>query len=80
MILTQNYRLGKFGPNTENCSNFSEIWHSEQTEHADYEHITRQCLERLHDYLLRIIICLKWLLGCKVRLTAQTWLIALTLR
>ena len=27
MILTQNYRFGKFGPKTEMYSNFHEIWH-----------------------------------------------------
>ena len=26
----------EFGPNTETCSNFYEIWHSPQIEHANY--------------------------------------------
>ena len=46
---------GKFGPNTEICSNFYEIWHSQQIEHAYYEYNTSQCLERWHDYRLRMI-------------------------
>ena len=35
---------------------FNKIWHSQQIEHANYEYNTRQCLERLRDYWLRIIV------------------------
>ena len=65
---------GKFGPNTEICYDFYEIWHYQQIEYANYEYNTRQCLERSRDYWLRMII------GCKIRLTVRTWLIALTPR
>ena len=41
---------------TEMCSNFYEIWHSQQVEHANYEYNTRKCLERLRDYWIRMII------------------------
>ena len=34
--LDQNYKFVKFGPKTEMCSNFYEIWHLEQIEHANY--------------------------------------------
>ena len=43
----------KFGPNTEICSNFYEIWHSQQIEHACCEYNACQCLERLHGYRFR---------------------------
>ena len=33
---------GKFGPNTEICCDFYEIWHSQQIEHASYEYNTCQ--------------------------------------
>ena len=57
MTLTQNYKYAKFGLKTEICSNFYEIWHSQQIEHATtYEHNTRQCLERSRDYWFRMII------------------------
>ena len=51
---------------------FYEIWHSEQIEHAHYEYNTRQCLERLRDYWLRMII------DIKIRLSVRTWFITLT--
>ena len=35
---------------------FAPIWHSQQTEHANYEYNTRHCLERSCDYWLRMII------------------------
>ena len=66
MIVTQNYRLGKFGPNTEICYDFNEIWHSQQIEHANYKYNTRQCLTCSCDYSLRMII------GCKIRPTVRT--------
>ena len=62
---------GKFRHNTEICSDFYEIWHSQQ-EHANYEYNTRHALECSRDYWLRMII------GCRIRLTFRTWLIALT--
>ena len=40
MTLTQNYKFAKFGPTTEMCSNFYEIWHLEQMEHVNYEYST----------------------------------------
>ena len=55
MTLTQNYKFAKFGPKTETCSNFYEIWHSQQIEHANYEYNTRQCLERSRDYWHKMI-------------------------
>ena len=33
----------------EICSDFYEIWHSQQIEHANYEYNTRHCLERSRD-------------------------------
>ena len=56
MTLTQNYKFAKFGPKTEILSNFYNIWHSQQIEHANYEYNTRQCLERSRDYWLRMIL------------------------
>ena len=50
MTLTQNYKYPKFGPETEICSDFYEIWHSQQIEHANYECNTCQCLKRSRDY------------------------------
>ena len=49
-------QISKFGPKTEIFSNFYEIWHSQQIEHANYEYNTRQCLERSRDYWLRMIV------------------------
>ena len=40
MTLTQNYKFAKFGLKTEMCSNFYEIWHLEQMEHASCEYST----------------------------------------
>ena len=78
MTLAQNYKFAKFGLETEICSNFYEMWLSEQIKHASYEYNTRQCLERVNlaqnDYRLRMII------GCKIRLAVKTLLIALTPR
>ena len=54
--LDPNYKFAKFGPKTEIFSNFCEILHSEQIEHASYQYNTRQFLERLRDYCLRMII------------------------
>ena len=56
MTSTQNYQSEKFSPKTEIFSNFYEIWHLQQIEHANYEDNTRQCLERLLDYCLKMII------------------------
>ena len=39
MTLTQKYKFAKFGPKTEMCSNFYEIWHLGQIKHADYKFI-----------------------------------------
>ena len=54
MTLTKNYKFAKFGLETEICSDFYEIWHSQQIKHANHEYNTRQCLER-------VIIGSKWL-------------------
>ena len=51
MTLNQNYKLAKFGPRTEICSNFYGIWHSQQLERANYEY---------NGYRVRTII------GCKI--------------
>ena len=40
------YIRAKFCPSTEIGSDFYEIWHSQQMEHANYEYTTRICLER----------------------------------
>ena len=48
MTLAQNYKFAKFGLETEICSNFYEMWLSEQIKHASYEYNTRQCLERVN--------------------------------
>ena len=74
MILTQNYRFGQIMSSTEICTNFYEILHSQQIEHANYEYNTRHDLERSNNYWIGMII------GCKIRLTFSTRLIALTPR
>ena len=56
MTLTQNYKFVKLDPKTEMYSNFYEILYSQQIDHANYEHNTRQCLERSLDYWPRMII------------------------
>ena len=56
MTLTQNCKFAKFGPKTEICSNFYEVWHSQQIEHAYCEYNTRQCLKHSHDNRLRMIM------------------------
>ena len=66
MILTQVIDSDKFCFNTEISSDFYEIWHSQQMEHANYEYNTRHGLERLCDYCLRMII------DCKIRLAFRT--------
>ena len=38
MTLTQYYKSAKFGPKTEMCSNFYEIWDLEQLKHANCEY------------------------------------------
>ena len=63
---------GKLCPSTEICSDFYQIIHSQQIEHANYKYNSRHGLERSNDYWLGIII------GCKIRLTFWTRLIALT--
>ena len=60
MILNQNYRLGKFGPNTEIYPSFYEIRYPQKIEHANYEYNTRQCLERSRNYWLRMVIGSEW--------------------
>ena len=45
MTLAQNYKFAKFGLETEICSNFYEMWLSEQIKHASYEYNTLPCLE-----------------------------------
>ena len=74
MTLTRNYKFAKFYPKPEIFSNFYEIWHLQQIEHANYVYNTRQSLKRSRDYRLRMII------GCKIWLTVKTLLIALTPR
>ena len=39
-------------PSTQIGSNFYEMLHSQQMEHANYEYNTRHGLERLRDYCL----------------------------
>ena len=74
MTLTQNYKLAKFGTKTEIFSNFYEIWHSQQIEHANGEYNTRPCLEHSRDYKLRMIMF------CKIWLTVRTLIIILIVR
>ena len=40
MTLIQNYKFAKFGPKTEMCTSFYEIWHFWQIEHANDEYGT----------------------------------------
>ena len=47
---TKLYIRAYFGPNAEMCSNFYEIWQSQQSEHANYKYNTRQCLAGSFDY------------------------------
>ena len=47
------------------CSNLYEVWNLMQVEHANFEYNTHQCLERLREFWLRMII------GCKIRLTGR---------
>ena len=54
MTLNQNYKFAKFGLKTKICSDFYEIWHSQQIKHANCEYNTRQRLER-------VVINLEWL-------------------
>ena len=72
MILTQNYRFGKILSQHWNLLQF--LWNLTLTtiEHANYQYKTRHGLESSRDYWLRMII------GCKIRLTFRTWLIAIT--
>ena len=51
----------KFGLKTEIRSDFCKIWHSQQTEHANYEYNIRQCLEGSCDCWFRMIIGSEWL-------------------
>ena len=46
----------RFGLKISICSNFYEIWHLMQIEHANYEYNTRHGLERSRDYWLRMIV------------------------
>ena len=80
MNFTQNYKFAKFGLETEICSDFCEIWYSKQIEHATYEYNTRQYLERSRDYWSQDDYRLRIIIGCKIRLTVRTLLIALTPR
>ena len=72
MILTQNYRFGQILSKHWNLFQF--LWNLTLTtiEHANYQYKTRHGLESSRDYWLRMII------GCKIRLTSRTWLIAIT--
>ena len=45
--------MGKFGFNTEICSDIYKLWHSQEIKYAYYEYNTSQFLERSHDYRLR---------------------------
>ena len=40
MTFIQNYKFPKFGLKTEMSSNFYDIWHLDQIEHANYEYST----------------------------------------
>ena len=40
MTFIQNYKFPKFGLKTEMSSNFYDIWHFDQIEHANYEYST----------------------------------------
>ena len=54
--LDPKLQIWKFGPKNEIFSNFYEIWHSQQTEHANHEYNTRQCLYHSRDYWLIMVI------------------------
>ena len=53
--------FSRFGLKIAMCSNFYEIWHLVQMEHAYYEYNTRQFRERSRNYWLRVIIGSEWL-------------------
>ena len=57
MILTENQTFAKFGPKTELCPNFYEIWHLEQIEHADYEDSYFELMVSVQDYRFGQIWC-----------------------
>ena len=49
--------MGRFGLKIAMCPIFT----LKQIEHANYEYNTRQCLERLRDFWLRMIKGSEWL-------------------
>ena len=69
MTLTQNYKFAKFGLKTEMCSNFYEIWHLEQIEHANYEYSTWNWWSRPKNYRVRQIWSQSW----NVRSVYEFW-------
>ena len=43
---------GKFGPDTEICSDFYKIWHSQEIKDTYYEYNTSKCPESSNDFRL----------------------------
>ena len=50
MTLTENQKFAKFCPKTKISSNFYEIWHLEQIEHADYKENYFELMVSTQDY------------------------------
>ena len=75
-ILTEIKNLGRFGLKIAMYSNFYEIRLLVQIKHASSEY--SQLSRALAWWLAQNVYRLKMIIGCKIRLTARTWLIALT--
>ena len=68
--------LGRFGLKIAMYSNFYEIRLLVQIKHASSEY--SQLSRALAWWLAQNVYRLRMIIGCKIRLTARTWLIALT--
>ena len=75
-ILTEIKNLGRFGLKIAMYSNFYEIRLLVQIKHASSEY--SQLSRALAWWLAQNVYRLRMIIGCKIRLTARTWLIALT--
>ena len=75
-ILTEIKNLGRFGLKIAMYSNFYEIRLLVQIKHASSEY--SQLSRALAWWLAQNVDRLRMIIGCKIRLTARTWLIALT--
>ena len=75
-ILTEIKNLSRFGLKIAMYSNFYEIRLLVQIKHASSEY--SQLSRALAWWLAQNVYRLRMIIGCKIRLTARTWLIALT--